>query len=204
MRAAVAISTTTGSEILRVDMDDFDPFAMLSIKNTSVQLARDECRKVADALHTAALRKPFELDGRWAAVTVSLSRVVLSVAGTTHRRSNAACVPASHRHNPHPTDPRPARIALFAHRQILRLPRDWPWETGLDELFRRLAFSGPVGELISPEIHCLSQLRLALRQRRAHLSARRPGARDRVDPRTRHRTCRLIRRTQIRQGVAAT
>jgi hypothetical protein len=64
MRAAVAISTTTGSEILRVDMGDFDPFAMLSIKNTSVPLTRDECRKVADALHTAALRKPFEFDGR--------------------------------------------------------------------------------------------------------------------------------------------
>jgi hypothetical protein len=45
-------------------MDDFDPFAVLSIKNTSVQLTRDECRKVADALRTAALRKPFEFGDR--------------------------------------------------------------------------------------------------------------------------------------------
>ena len=31
----------------------------------------------------------------------------------------------------------PARIAHSAHRQVLHLPRDWPWEPGLDELFRR-------------------------------------------------------------------
>jgi hypothetical protein len=60
MRAIVAISTTTGSEILRVDVEDFDPFAMLSVKNVSVPLTRDECRKVADALRAAALREPFE------------------------------------------------------------------------------------------------------------------------------------------------
>lgn len=31
----------------------------------------------------------------------------------------------------------PARIAHSAHRQTLHLPQDWPWEPGLDELFRR-------------------------------------------------------------------
>ena len=31
----------------------------------------------------------------------------------------------------------PARLARSAHRQVLHLPRDWPWEPGLDELFRR-------------------------------------------------------------------
>ena len=31
----------------------------------------------------------------------------------------------------------PARIAHSAHRQILHLPREWPFEPGLDELFRR-------------------------------------------------------------------
>ena len=30
-----------------------------------------------------------------------------------------------------------ARIAHSAHRQVLHLPRDWPWEPGLDGLFRR-------------------------------------------------------------------
>ena len=31
----------------------------------------------------------------------------------------------------------PARIAHSAHQQVLHLPRDWPCEPGLDELFRR-------------------------------------------------------------------
>ena len=30
-----------------------------------------------------------------------------------------------------------ARIAHSAHRHVLHLPRDWPFEPGLDELFRR-------------------------------------------------------------------
>lgn len=31
----------------------------------------------------------------------------------------------------------PARVAHSAHQQLFHLPRDWPWELGLDELFRR-------------------------------------------------------------------
>ena len=31
----------------------------------------------------------------------------------------------------------PPRIAHSAHRQVLHLPRDWRWQAGLDELFRR-------------------------------------------------------------------
>jgi hypothetical protein len=31
----------------------------------------------------------------------------------------------------------PARIAHSAHQQLLHLPRAWPWEPGLDELFRQ-------------------------------------------------------------------
>jgi hypothetical protein len=30
----------------------------------------------------------------------------------------------------------PARIARSARRLALHLPRDWPWEAGLDELLR--------------------------------------------------------------------
>lgn len=29
----------------------------------------------------------------------------------------------------------PARLARSAHRLVLHLPRDWPWEPALDELF---------------------------------------------------------------------
>jgi len=31
----------------------------------------------------------------------------------------------------------PGRIARSAGRLVLHLPRDWPWEPGLDELFAR-------------------------------------------------------------------
>ncbi|GAA3092137.1 hypothetical protein GCM10010464_64810 [Pseudonocardia yunnanensis] len=56
MKATVVISTPTGSELLTVDVDDYDPFVVLKVRDVSVQLTRDECRKVADALRAAALR----------------------------------------------------------------------------------------------------------------------------------------------------
>ena len=31
----------------------------------------------------------------------------------------------------------PGRIAHSAHQQVVHPPQDWPWEPGLDELFRR-------------------------------------------------------------------
>lgn len=58
MKALVAISTPRGAQILTVTVDDFDPFAVLTIGDTTVALTREECRKVADALRAAALREP--------------------------------------------------------------------------------------------------------------------------------------------------
>ena len=34
----------------------------------------------------------------------------------------------------------PTRLAHSAHRQVQHLPRDWPYEPGLDELFRRALY----------------------------------------------------------------
>jgi hypothetical protein len=45
--------------------------------------------------------------------------------------------PGPHHQPARPADCGPARIAHSAHRQVLHLPRDWPFEPGLDELFRR-------------------------------------------------------------------
>ena len=69
----------------------------------------------------------------------------LACAAIAHNLTRAAGVAG--RRPPHPRPaPRtiraqlihtPARIAHSAHRQVLHLPRDWPWEPGLDELFRR-------------------------------------------------------------------
>jgi hypothetical protein len=53
-----------------------------------------------------------------------------ALAGGRHARTRTGTIRTQLIHTP-------ARIARSAHRQVLHLPRDWPWETGLDELFRR-------------------------------------------------------------------
>jgi hypothetical protein len=62
MKATVAISTPTGSELLSVSVNDCDPFTVLTIRHLQIHLTRDECRKVADALHAAALRESNDSD----------------------------------------------------------------------------------------------------------------------------------------------
>lgn len=60
MKAMVTISTSTGSEILTVSVDDYDPFVVLAVRDATIQLTRDECRTASDALRAAALREPYE------------------------------------------------------------------------------------------------------------------------------------------------
>lgn len=62
MKATVAISTPTGPDIVSVSVNDCDPFTVLTIHHLEIQLTRDECRKVADALHAAALRESNDSD----------------------------------------------------------------------------------------------------------------------------------------------
>ena len=52
------------------------------------------------------------------------------LAGGGHRRTRTATIRTQ-------LIAAPARIAHSAHRQVLHLPQDWPWQPGLDELFRR-------------------------------------------------------------------
>jgi hypothetical protein len=75
----------------------------------------------------------FTANAAWlacAAIAHNLTRAAGALAGGRHRRTRAATIRTQLIHTP-------ARIAHSAHRQVLHLPRDWPWETGLDELFRR-------------------------------------------------------------------
>lgn len=44
MKATVAISTPTGSELLSVSVNDGDPFTVLTIRQLEIHLTRDECR----------------------------------------------------------------------------------------------------------------------------------------------------------------
>ena len=66
----------------------------------------------------------------------NLTRAAGTLAGGHHRRARTATIRAR-------LIATPARLAHSAHQQVLHLPRDWPWEPGLDELFRR-ALHGPL------------------------------------------------------------
>jgi hypothetical protein len=75
----------------------------------------------------------FTANAAWlvcAAIAHNLTRAAAALAGCCHTRTRTATVRTQLIHTP-------ARIAHSAHRQLLHLPRDWPWEQGLDELFRR-------------------------------------------------------------------
>jgi hypothetical protein len=75
----------------------------------------------------------FTANAAWlvcAAIAHNLTRAAATLAGGRHTRTRTATIRTQLIHTP-------ARIAHSAHRQILHLPRDWPWQPGLDELFRR-------------------------------------------------------------------
>jgi hypothetical protein len=75
----------------------------------------------------------FTANAAWlacAAISHNLTRAAGALAGGRHTRSRTATIRTQLIHTP-------ARIAHSGHRQLLHLPRDWPWEAGLDELFRR-------------------------------------------------------------------
>jgi hypothetical protein len=75
----------------------------------------------------------FTANAAWlscAAIVHNLTRAAGALAGGRHARSRTQTL----RHQLIDT---PARLAHSAHQQVLHLPVDWPWEPGLDELFRR-------------------------------------------------------------------
>jgi Transposase DDE domain group 1 len=75
----------------------------------------------------------FTANAAWlacAAISHNLTRAAATLAGGRHTRARTATIRAQ-------LIATPARIAHSAHRQTLHLPRDWPWQPGLDELFRR-------------------------------------------------------------------
>lgn len=62
MKAYVTLCSATGQEMISVAVDDYDPFVIMTLRGTSVPLTRDECRKTADALRAAALRRPNQVE----------------------------------------------------------------------------------------------------------------------------------------------
>jgi Transposase DDE domain group 1 len=75
----------------------------------------------------------FAANAAWlacAAIAHNLTRAAGALAGGRHHRTRGATIRAQ-------LIETPARLAHSAHQQVLHLPRDWPYEPGLDELFRR-------------------------------------------------------------------
>jgi hypothetical protein len=112
-----------------------NPEAMLDAEATHRDHAIIE-QVIADLKDSALAHLPsgkFAANAAWlacAAIAHNLTRAAGALAGAIHARARTGTIRAQLIHIP-------TRIARSAGRLTLHLPRDWPWEAGLDELFRR-------------------------------------------------------------------
>ncbi len=89
---------------------------------------------IADLKDSALAHLPsgrFNANAAWlvcAAIAHNLSRAAGALASTFHARARTATIRTQLINTP-------ARLARSAHRLLLHLPRDWPWQPALDELF---------------------------------------------------------------------
>jgi hypothetical protein len=89
---------------------------------------------IADLKNSALAHLPsghFNANGAWlvcAAIALNLTRAAGALASTFHARARTATIRTQLINTP-------ARLARSAHRLVLHLPRDWPWQPALDELF---------------------------------------------------------------------
>ncbi|MCA1695763.1 MAG: IS1380 family transposase [Actinobacteria bacterium] len=91
---------------------------------------------IADLKDSALAHLPagvFTANAAWlvcAALAHNLTRAAGALASTRHARARTATIRTQLINTP-------ARIARSAGQLVLHLPRDWPWELSLNELFRR-------------------------------------------------------------------
>jgi hypothetical protein len=91
---------------------------------------------IADLKDSALAHLPsgkFTANGAWlacAAIAHNLTRAAGALASAFHARARTGTIRAQLINIP-------ARLARSAHRLVLHLPQHWPWQDGLDELFRR-------------------------------------------------------------------
>ena len=89
---------------------------------------------IADLKDSALAHLPsghFNANAAWlvcAAIAHNLTRAAGALASTFHARARTGTIRAQ-------LISTPARLARSAHRLVLHLPRDWPWQPALDELF---------------------------------------------------------------------
>ena len=90
---------------------------------------------IADLKNSALAHLPsgdFSANGAWlacATMAYNLTRAAGALAGAIHAKARTATLRTR-------LITVPARLARSARRLVLHLPRDWPWEAGLDELLR--------------------------------------------------------------------
>jgi Transposase DDE domain group 1 len=90
---------------------------------------------IADLKDSALAHLPsgrFTANAAWlacAAIAHNLTRAAGALATTFHARARTGTIRAQ-------LIAVPARLARSAHRLVLHLPQHWPWQDGLDELFR--------------------------------------------------------------------
>ncbi|MEJ2860759.1 hypothetical protein [Actinomycetospora flava] len=58
MTARTSVNAGAGEEIVSVQVEDGDPYAVLALGRYTAVLTRDECRRIADALRAASRRHP--------------------------------------------------------------------------------------------------------------------------------------------------
>lgn len=91
---------------------------------------------IADLKDSALAHLPsgvFTANAAWlvcAVIAHNLTRAAGALASAFHARARTGTLRAQLINTP-------GRIARSAGRMVLHLPRDWPWEDGLDELFRQ-------------------------------------------------------------------
>jgi Transposase DDE domain group 1 len=119
------------------------PMAMLDAEAAHRDHAIIE-QVIADLKHSALAHLPsgnFSANGAWLACAVmayNLTRAAGALAGTMHAKARTATLRAKLINVA-------ARVARSARRLVLHLLEHWPWEAGLDELFRR-ALHDPLPE----------------------------------------------------------
>ena len=112
-----------------------NPMPMLAAEATHRDHAVVE-QVIADLKDSALAHLPsgnFHANSAWLACVMlahNLSRGAGALAGALHAKARTGTLRAR-------LISIPARLARSAGRLVLHLPRDWPWEPGFDELFRR-------------------------------------------------------------------
>ena len=133
-KAKVSHLHSTHSASRRTAIFTDSPMSMLDAEAAHRDHAIIE-QVIADLKNSALAHLPsgdFDANAAWlccATMAYNLTRAAGALAGTLHAKARTATLRTKLINVA-------ARLARSARRLVLHLPRDWPWEAGLDELLR--------------------------------------------------------------------